>query len=128
MDPLQCGECEINVVIAIRFLFFFYWNKIHITKLTIWKHTLIACSTSLGFHGGSDSKESACNAGDLGLTLGWEDPLEGNGYQLQYSCLQNSMDRGAWQAKSMRWQRIGHDWVTNTNIHLQCFAAPASNK
>ena len=41
----------------------------------------------------------ACNAGDLGLILGWgEYPGEGNGNPLQYSCLENSMDRGAWQA------------------------------
>ena len=49
--------------------------------------------------GGSDSKESACNAGDLGLILGFGiSPAEGNGYPLQYSSLGNSMDRGAWQA------------------------------
>ena len=43
-------------------------------------------------------KESACNAGDLGLIPGLErSPGEGNGSPLQYSCLDNSMDRGAWQ-------------------------------
>ena len=48
---------------------------------------------------GSDSKESACNAGDLDLIPGWGgSPGEGNGYPLQYSCLENSMDRGTWQA------------------------------
>ena len=47
----------------------------------------------------SDGKESACNARDLALILGLgRCPGEENGYQLQYSCLQNSMDRGAWQA------------------------------
>ena len=52
-----------------------------------------------GFPGGSDSKESACNAGDLGLILGsGRFPGEGNGYPRQYSCLENSMDREAWQA------------------------------
>ena len=46
--------------------------------------------------GGSDSKESACNAGDLGLVPGWgRSPAEGNGTPLQYSCLENPMDRGA---------------------------------
>ena len=53
----------------------------------------------LGFSGG---KEAACNAkhtGDSGPTRGWEDPLEkGNGSPLQYSCLENSVDRGAWRA------------------------------
>ena len=50
-----------------------------------------------GFPGGSNSKESACIAGDLGLTSGLgRSPGEGNGYPLQYSGLENSMDRGAW--------------------------------
>ena len=54
--------------------------------------------TSLGFPGGSDSKESACNAGNLDLLPGsGRSHGEGNGYPLQYSCLENSMDRGAWQ-------------------------------
>ena len=51
------------------------------------------------FPGGSDSKESACNAGDLDLNSGTGRFLgEGNGNVLQYSCLENSMDRGAWWA------------------------------
>ena len=45
-----------------------------------------------GFPSGSDGKESACNARDLGLILGsGRSPGEGNGYPLQYSCLENSM-------------------------------------
>ena len=51
----------------------------------------------MGFPGGSDGKESACSAGDPCWILGWEDPLE-NCNPLQYSCLENPMDRGAWQA------------------------------
>ena len=51
-----------------------------------------------GFPGGSDSKESTCNAGDLGFILGCgRSPGEGNGNPLQYSCLGNPMDREAWQ-------------------------------
>ena len=51
----------------------------------------------LGFPGSSDGKASAYNAGDLGSIpeLG-RFPGEGNGNPLQYSCLKNSMDRGAW--------------------------------
>ena len=46
---------------------------------------------------GSGDKESTCNAGDLGLIPRMERSSgEGNGNPLQYSCLQNSMDRGAW--------------------------------
>ena len=53
----------------------------------------------MGFSGGSDSKASACNAGDPGLVPGLgRFPGEGNGNQLQYSCLENPMDGGAWQA------------------------------
>ena len=49
------------------------------------------------FPSGSDSKESACNAGDLGLIPGsGRSSGEGNGGSLQYSCLENPMDRGAW--------------------------------
>ena len=48
---------------------------------------------------GSDSKEPGCNAGDLGSIPGsGRSPGEGNGYPLQYSWLENSMDRGALQA------------------------------
>ena len=53
----------------------------------------------MGFLGGSAGKESACNAGDLGSIPGLgRSPGEGNGYPLQYSCLENSMDRRDWQA------------------------------
>ena len=49
--------------------------------------------------GGSDGKESACNAGDLGSIPGLgRSPGDGNGDPLQYSSLENSMDRGAWRA------------------------------
>ena len=60
----------------------------------IYVYTLI-----LGFSGGSDGKESACNVGDLDSIPGLGgSPGEGNGYLLQYSCLENPMDRGAWRA------------------------------
>ena len=49
-----------------------------------------------GFPGASDGKESACNTADQGLIPGsGRFPGEGNGYPLQHSCLENSMDRGA---------------------------------
>ena len=54
-------------------------------------------SYQVGFPGGSEGKESACNAGDPGSTSeSGRCPGEGNGNPLQYSCLENSMDRGAW--------------------------------
>ena len=55
----------------------------------------------LGSPGGSDGKESACNAGDLGSIPGLgRCPGEGHGNLLKYSCLENSMDRGAWEGYS----------------------------
>ena len=51
-------------------------------------------------YGGSDSKESSCNPGDPGLIPGWGTSSgEENGYSLQYSCLEYSIDRGAWRAR-----------------------------
>ena len=53
----------------------------------------------IGFLDGSDGKESACNAEDLGLIPGLGGcPGEGNGNPLQYSCQENPMDRGPWHA------------------------------
>ena len=55
--------------------------------------------SQLGVTGDPDGKESACDARDPGLIPGSRrSPEEGNGNPLQYSCLENSMDRGAWQA------------------------------
>ena len=60
------------------------------------KATLFSDRASLA---GSDGKESACSAGDLGSIPGsGRSSREGNGNPLQYSCLENPMDRGAWQA------------------------------
>ena len=52
------------------------------------------------FPGGSDSKESACSAGDPRSIPGsGKSPGEGNGNPVQYSCLENSIDKVAWRAK-----------------------------
>ena len=64
----------------------------HITVINFLVH-------KMGFPGGSDSKASACNVGDLGLIPGLgRSHVEGNGNPFQYSCLENYMDRGAWRA------------------------------
>ena len=56
-------------------------------------------SISMGFPGGSDGKESVCNAEDMGSIPGLGRSIgEGNGNPLQYSCLEKSMDGGAWRA------------------------------
>ena len=53
----------------------------------------------MGFPGSSVGKESACQVGDVGLIPGsGRSPGEGNGNPLQYSCLENPIDRGAWRA------------------------------
>ena len=63
----------------------------------------------LGFPGGSEGKESACRVGDPGLIPGSGISLgEGNGNPLQYSCLENPMDRGAWLAPVYGVARVGH--------------------
>ena len=69
----------------------------------------------MGFPHSSISKESACNAGDPGSIPGsGKFPGEGNGNPLQYSCLENPMDRGAWWATVHGIARVGHDLVTKT--------------
>ena len=64
----------------------------------------------MGFPGGSDGKEFACNVGDLGSSpmLG-RSPGEGNGNPLQYSCLENPMTEEPGRPQSMGSQRVRHD-------------------
>ena len=69
-----------------------------------------------GFPGGSDGKESACNAGDLSSVPGLgRSHGEGNGSPLQYSCLENPTDRGTWKAAvhgvAKSWTQLS-DWTT----------------
>ena len=72
-----------------------------------------------GFPHSSVGKESACNAADLGSVprLG-RSSGEGNGNPLQYSCLENSMDRGAWQVKRDRKEESLHDGHTARSTFL----------
>ena len=64
----------------------------------------------MGFPDGSDSKESAHNAGDLGSILGLgRSPGGGHSNPLQYSCLENPMDGGAWRATVIGLHRVGRD-------------------
>ena len=69
-----------------------------------------------GFSGGSDGKKSAFNIGDVG-SIPWSgrSPGEGNGYPLQYSCLENSIDRGAWQATV---HGITKSWTRLNDFHF----------
>ena len=67
----------------------------------------------VSFPHGSISREPACNVGDLGSIPGsGRSPGEGNGNPLQYSCLENAIDRGAWWATVHEVERVGHDLAT----------------
>ena len=86
----------------------FYWLVITLMTHSLWgfkgKRTKIRATTEgwqgvRGFPGGSEVKASASNVGDLGSIPGsGRSPGEGNGNPLQYSCLENPMDGGAWWA------------------------------
>ena len=75
-------------------------NRLHyITFLKSQKSMESYSKQKEGFPGGSNGKESASNAGDWGSVPGLgRSPGEGNGYPLQYSYLENSLERGAWRA------------------------------
>ena len=71
--------------------------------------SLVTSTHATGFPGGSEGKESACTAGDQVSVLGLgRSPGEGHGNPLQYSCLENLMDRGAWWATVHGVTRVGH--------------------
>ena len=93
---LLCGNPSqrLTAVSSFSFIFLTYINGLRVS-------------------GGPDGKESTCNARDLGSIPGLgRSPGEGNSNPFQYSCLENSIDRGVWQARSMGSKRIGHDWAT----------------
>ena len=86
------------------------------------------CIHNNGLLGSSASRESACNSGDLGLSLeSGRSPGEGNGNPLQYSCLENSMDRRTWQiivhgvAKSRTCLRDSHTHTHTNKLIEICF-------
>ena len=80
----------------------------------------LSCSPKPEGFPGHQEIESAGNARDLGLIPGLgKSPGEGNGNPLQYSCLENPMDRQAWQAiQSMESQRVWHDSVTTLALYF----------
>ena len=75
--------------------------------------TLLACD----FSGGSDGRESAYNAGDLGLIPGLGKlPAEGNGNPLQYSCLENPMTEESGRLQFMGSQKVRHNWAISLHF------------
>ena len=82
------------------------WTRLKLLGICIYKYLF----SEVGFPCGSDSKVSAHNAGDPGSIPGLgSSPGEGNGNPVQYSFLENSMDRGAWKIQSTGVQRVRHD-------------------
>ena len=88
------------------------WDTVYWRNGELKKEKIRFCSRIIplgGFPGGSDGKETACNAGDAGSVSGLRrSPGEENGNPLQYPCLENSMDREAWGLLSTGLQRVGH--------------------
>ena len=81
-----------------------------------WRRDRLPIRVFLGFSGGSDGKESAHNTGDLcSIPRLGRSPGEGNGYLVQYSCLDNSKDRGAWQATI---HGVAKSWTWLSDLHL----------
>ena len=118
---LNCIFKNVKTVHFMLCVSYHHFLKIGPKLITmLMEDTYFAC-TILGFPEGSDDKESACSAGDPGLIPGsGRSPGEGTGNPLQYSCLENPMDRGACGLQFMGLQRVRHDWATNpfTLYHL----------
>ena len=88
---LFCGGDFHQSFLQVIYPFYLSYSAIH----SFW-------CISQGFTSGSDGKASVCNAGDPGSIPGLErSPREGNGSPLQYSCLENPMDHGAWQVSHL---------------------------
>ena len=110
-QSVQLGKTDFYMLIGI--FYFVYNEQVMLTATNLRSFTSKRISDknsqssvnksgippTIGFPGGSDGKESTCNVGDPGSISGsGRSPGEGNGYPLQYSCLENAMDRGAWWA------------------------------
>ena len=96
--PLQKVPLSLSLPTLQSSFLHFFWYICILTHVYFYINTQ-TCTYTWGFPTGTDSKESACNAGDLGSILGsGRSPREGNGNLLQYFCLENPMDRGAWWA------------------------------
>ena len=116
----------LNLVTCLLFLLKLAWILLTLgfpsteSLLSLHCPGLLELSFHLGFPGGSEDKESLCNADNAYRRTGlhpWGRKIlrQGNVYPLQYSCLENPMDRGAWWVESVGSQRIRHDWATNTH-------------
>ena len=111
----------------------FFLLSLLLTSLELLPFHLKELYFTLGLLGGSGGKESACNIGHPGLTPGSDRlPGEGKGNQLQYSCLENSLDRGSWRLRYMGSQsQTVYDcsWAyPNCQHHYSCYLGPITSK
>ena len=111
------GHVSRNIPLWIRE----FGGSLLATVLSPKNYQLISSSNFTDFPGGSNSKESAYNAGDPGLIPGsGRSPGEGNSNPFQYSCLENSMDGGAW------WATV--QGVAKSQTQLSDFTSQTPNK
>ena len=93
------------------FTLLLWWSIHH----PVARENLSKCTLG-GFPGGYVHKESTCNAGDPGVIPGLgRSPGEGNSNPLQFSCLENPTDRGAWWLQSVGSQRVRHNLATKAH-------------
>ena len=99
------------------------WATEH-TRIHIYNCVLYIRICEWGLPRWLSGKESACQAGDAGLIPGsGRSPGRGNGNPLQYSCLENHMDRGAWQATVHGVIWVRHNWVSRHTYMHECIRA-----
>ena len=100
---------------------FLHFENVHVFWFPQGKHNdiWVLLKNSRDFPGGSNGKESACNAGNLGSISGsGSSPGKGSSYPLQYSWLENPMDREVWR-DTVHGVAKSHDWVTSTFKEFQ---------
>ena len=108
--PTLCNPTDytVHVILQARIL---EWVAFPFSRYLAVMYTWL-----MGFPGSSVVKKSACNAGDPGSIPELDRyPGGGHGKPLQYSCLENPMDRGGWQAIGL--QRVGHNEATKQQQH-----------
>ena len=100
-------------------------SYVHSQSLKQASRLLALSTTNMGSPGGSDGKECSCDAGDPLLSPGLgRSPGEESGYPLQYSCLDNSMDRAAWLATVHRVAKRWTYWAINVFTSFFFFICP----
>ena len=106
-----------SLLSAIECYYLHIWGYWYFS-LKPWFQLMIHPAQHFAWCGSSVGKASACNVGDLGSIPGSvRSPGKGNGNPLQYSCLENPMDTGAWQLTVYGVARVGHNWETKHTAH-----------